>query len=227
MQLTRRQIAAGIAAAFVVVVLIIIIVSVVVDKKSKKDKKDADGFCSIRDAVAHDHAIAARRGARHDATRQPSAYTDEALADNYSKWSAEPRDLEKAAREAWLETTSSGGTPGSYTPDMSGDAGASMSAYHEHSPDINHQDGLIDLVATPEIRANHAAWVAETKPYASNVLRAEDADELSVFNLGHSRVGLGSFRLAGPRVSSNPLFITENDDRDFARQGSENFRFGG
>lgn len=196
------------------------------------DGADADaggkeGFCSPQERAEHHHRLMALRGAPHDAARQPHAYTHEDLAKHYRDWAREPRDIAQAAREAWFETTASGGTPGDYVPSMSGDPAASAASYHTHQPEINYQDALVDLVATPDIRSNHSKWVDEVAPTSRTALMPDDLDEAAVFNHGTSRVGLGAFRLPMAQVRPNSLFQLEVDAYDHATQGSDNFRFGG
>jgi hypothetical protein len=173
--------------------------------------------------LAHQAVVGAMRGARLDAYNRPHAYSTADLAKNYRAWSAGPRDIEEAQRAAWFEATANGESA-QYDTEAGGDMGAEVTAHHTPAPGINYQDALVDLVADPRMRAQHANWHSEVAPKSQTAMRVDDLDEASAV-AAHKGHGLYAFRFAAP-PQHNPLFVTEHDGQSFAQHTTQ-FTFGG
>lgn len=165
----------------------------------------------------------ALRGARHDAYNQDHAYMAADLAKNYRAWASTPRDLEEAQRAAWFESTSMGSSS-FHNPEVGGDKGAELSAHHTPGPSINYQDALVDLVADPRMKAQHANWHAEVAPKSQTSMKVDTIDEAAAISSqrGH---GIYAFRFPAPS-QHNPLFITDQGAESYG-VNTTRFAFGG
>lgn len=165
----------------------------------------------------------AARGARHDAYDQDHAYMSADLGSNYRAWAAEPRDLEKAQQASWFETVSNGENS-YYNSESGGNAADELMQHHTPGPSINYQDTLVDLVASPRMRAQQADWHKEVAPKSQTAMRVDTIDEAAAISTqgGH---GLYAFRF--PAASQhNPLFITDQDAESYGAHTTK-FTFGG
>jgi hypothetical protein len=142
-----------------------------------------------------------------------------------AKAQATPEELHRAERAAWFSKRDSRRAHFD-TERMMGVEGL-ISQDHETAPEINWQDGLVDLVADRRMRENQAKWNEEMQPFSSTWLKVDTIDEAAVHGLGGpgNAVGLYAFSRGGPQVH-NPWQLTEVGPDDFSAMRTT-FRFNG
>jgi hypothetical protein len=160
-----------------------------------------------------------KHGNKHE-----TQYTMDDWTKNNKAWSATPRDLADAQREAWFEATDSGSS--AFDPEISHNQAASITQHFDSGPSIDYQTALTDLVADDQMRNQQSNWAAEVAPKSMTALKADNMDEAAAIgaNNGH---GLYAFRFSGARVNQhNPLMLTDQDASDYAAHTTA-FSFGG
>lgn len=204
-------------AVTIVVVLLIIYIFLEYHRKQDKTKcppKDKSKETLVATNEQSPYTALDNQNEIYRKLRMDPKYAAEIRPQDINFWSTTPGDINSAMSQAWCPADPHDDNHERAESFVKGRDMAEKN-HGDSGTGIDYQNTLIDLVATPKMREEHAAFCGEIMGKSRTQLRVDTIDEaaaLSTYN-GH---GIKTFSMDGPS-QHNPTSVPEESRESYAK----------